>query len=73
MRYEWCHFLSHSPYQPKSERFRRVLVAHRLHHFKNEHYWMGVTSYLGDRTLGTYPDQHSVEKSPTVRTLGVPT
>jgi len=32
---------------------------------------MGVSSNLADRLLGTNPDQRSVEKSPTARTLGV--
>jgi hypothetical protein len=42
-----------------------------LHHFKHEGYWMGVSSNLGDRLLGTNPDQRSVPKSPTARSLGV--
>jgi hypothetical protein len=44
---------------------------HRLHHFKNEHYWQGVTMHLGDRVLGTLPDHTKVPTSPTCRTLGV--
>jgi hypothetical protein len=72
-RYEWSHFLIHTPYVPKSRFFRSIWRSHRLHHFKHEDYWMGVTSNLGDRVLGTFPDQKSVPKSPTARTLGVET
>jgi len=43
---------------------------HRLHHFKNERYWFGVTSTVGDRVIGTLPDQSTVPRSPTARSLG---
>lgn len=69
-RYEWSHFLIHTPYVPKTRWYRRIWRNHRLHHFKHEGYWMGVSSNLGDRLLGTDPDQRSVAKSPTARTLG---
>jgi Fatty acid hydroxylase superfamily len=68
-RYEWSHFLIHTPYVPKSSWYRTVWRNHRLHHFKHEGYWMGVSSNLGDRLLHTNPDQRSVAKSPTARTL----
>jgi sterol desaturase/sphingolipid hydroxylase (fatty acid hydroxylase superfamily) len=43
---------------------------HRLHHYKNEHYWFTVTSAgTADRLFGTYPDPASVQTSPTVRSL----
>ena len=70
-RYEWSHFLIHTPYVPKTRWYRTIWRNHRLHHFKHEGYWMGVSSNLGDRLLGTDPDQRSVPKSPTARTLGV--
>ncbi len=69
-RYEWSHFLIHTPYVPKTHAYRAIWRNHRLHHFKNEGYWMGVSSNLGDRLLGTDPDQRTVAKSPTARTLG---
>jgi hypothetical protein len=72
-RYELSHFLIHTPYVPKSEWYRRIWRNHRLHHFKHEGYWLGVSSNLGDRVLGTNPDQRTVRRSPTVRTLGVET
>jgi hypothetical protein len=67
--YEWTHFLIHTPYQPRSRTYRRVWRAHRWHHFRNEHYWFGVTIHTADRLLGTYPDKEAVELSPTARTL----
>ncbi|HEX9480509.1 MAG TPA: sterol desaturase family protein [Solirubrobacteraceae bacterium] len=70
LRYEWSHFLIHTPYVPRSGWYRRIWRNHRLHHFKHEGYWMGVSSNLGDRLLGTDPDQRSIAKSPTARTLG---
>jgi hypothetical protein len=70
-RYEWSHFLIHTPYVPHSGWYRTIWRNHRLHHFKNEGYWMGVSSNLGDRVLGTNPDQRAVPKSATARTLGL--
>jgi hypothetical protein len=70
-RYEWSHFLIHTPYVPKTRWYRTIWRNHRLHHFKHEGYWMGVSSNLGDRLLGTNPDQRTVAKSATARTLGV--
>lgn len=67
--YEWCHFLIHTPYRPRSLYYRAIWRNHRLHHYKNEHYWFGVTSHLGDLALGTNPQQGAVQKSRTARTL----
>lgn len=69
--YEWCHFLIHTPYRPRGRYYRAIWRSHRLHHFKNENYWFGVTSTVGDRLLRTAPDQSQVEKSGTARSLGV--
>jgi hypothetical protein len=69
--YEWCHFLIHTPYRPHGRYYRSIWRGHRLHHYKNEHYWFGVTSTLGDHLLRTAPDQAEVSKSNTARTLGV--
>lgn len=67
--YEWCHFLIHSPYRPRSAYYRSVWRSHRLHHFKNEHYWFGVSSDAADRVLGTNPDHRQVPRSQTARDL----
>jgi Fatty acid hydroxylase len=69
LRYEWSHFLIHTPYVPRTRWYRTIWRNHRLHHFKHEGYWMGVSSNLGDRLLGTNPDQRSIPRSPTARTL----
>lgn len=67
--YEWTHFLIHTPYRPRGRYYRAIWRNHRLHHFKNEHYWFGVTSVVGDRVIGTDPDQRSVRRSATARNL----
>ena len=67
--YEWIHFLIHTSHRPKSRLYRAVWRTHRLHHFKNEHFWHGITSTVADRVLGTNPPVKSVERSPTARTL----
>jgi hypothetical protein len=68
--YEWVHYLVHSDYRPRSRAFRAVWRNHRLHHYKNEHYWFTVTSAgTADRLFGTYPDTSTVPTSETVRAL----
>ncbi len=70
LTYEWVHYLVHSDYRPRSAAFRSVWRNHRLHHYKNEHYWFTVTSAgTADRLFGTYPDAAEVATSPTVRRL----
>jgi hypothetical protein len=71
LAYEWVHFLVHTSYVPKHWWMKRLWRLHRLHHFKNERYWMGVTRHLGDVVLGTFPDKDAVPTSDTARTLGV--
>jgi hypothetical protein len=71
--YEWTHYLIHTTYRPRHGLYRYVWRAHRNHHFRNEHYWFGVTVHLADHVLGTFPDRGAVEVSPTARTLGVET
>ncbi|WP_395311546.1 sterol desaturase family protein [Mycobacterium sp. AMU20-3851] len=68
--YEWCHYLIHTDYKPKTAVYRSIWLNHRRHHFKNEHYWFTVTSSgTADRVLGTHPDAGAVESSPTARNL----
>ncbi len=68
--YEWTHYLIHSDYRPRSRWYRAIWRDHRLHHYKNEHYWFTVTtSGTADRLFGTYPDPATVSKSPTARQL----
>ncbi|MCR9163110.1 MAG: sterol desaturase family protein [Nannocystaceae bacterium] len=65
--YEWTHFLCHSSYKPRSRYLKYLVRHHRLHHFKNEHYWMGVTAVGGDRLLGTLRSPRDVPTSPSCR------
>ena len=67
--YEWTHFLIHTAYRPRSRYYRSIWRTHRLHHFKNEHYWHGITNTVADRVLGTLPDQRAIERSRTARDL----
>jgi hypothetical protein len=68
--YEWCHYLIHSDYKPKTAVYRAVWRNHRQHHYKNEHYWFTVTSSgTADRVLRTYPDPATVRTSPTAKNL----
>ncbi len=70
LNYEWSHYLIHTDYQPRTRLFQAVRRNHRLHHFKNEHYWFTVTtSGTADRVLGTHPDPGAIPASPTVKTL----
>ena len=67
--YEWVHYLIHSTYRPKTRLFRAIWKAHRLHHYKNEQYWFGVTNPTADYVLRTSPAPGSVQTSPTARDL----
>jgi hypothetical protein len=68
--YEWVHLLVHTRYRPRTRYYRRLARHHRLHHFRNEHYWLGVTSTTGDLLMRTRP-RHAgdVPVSDTARTL----
>lgn len=72
LHYEWVHYLCHIRWCPPLRHYRVLVDSHRLHHFKSEHNWLGVSMLMGDRLLGTSPDPRQVERSDTVRTLGVP-
>jgi len=65
LNYEWVHYLIHSTYQPRSMFYKRLWRNHRLHHFKDEHFWFGVTMLLGDRMFGTQPSLHAMPPSDT--------
>ena len=70
LAYEWTHHLIHTDYKPKTPVYRAIWRNHRLHHFKNEHYWFTVTSSgTADRVLRTHPDPATVPTSPTAKNL----
>ena len=68
--YEWVHLLVHTRYRLKSRYYKRLARNHRRHHYRNEDFWLGITSNLGDRVFRTYPsDTSAVPLSDTARTL----
>jgi hypothetical protein len=69
LAYEWVHFLIHTDYKPRTALYRRLYVGHRLHHYRNENYWFGVSRRLGDTVLRTNPGKDDVPLSPTCLTL----
>ncbi len=70
VHYEWTHLLVHTRYRPKTAYYRRLARNHRLHHYRNERFWLGVTSNLGDRLFGSYPvSKSAVPLSETARRL----
>lgn len=72
LHYEWVHLLVHTRYRPRTRFYTSLARHHRLHHFRNEHYWLGVTSNTGDRLFRTLPAHKSdVPLSDTARTLGM--
>jgi hypothetical protein len=70
LAYEWTHHLIHTDYKPKTPAYRAIWRNHRLHHFKNEHYWFTITSSgTADRVLRTHPGPATVPASPTAKNL----
>jgi hypothetical protein len=69
LHYEWVHFLVHTRVMPRTAWYQRLRRNHRLHHFKNEHYWFGVTMLSGDQLLHTTPPLAAVPTSRTCREL----
>src|SRR5262245_10606566 len=67
IHYEAVHFLIHTRVAPRGAYYRSLWRNHRLHHFKNEHHWFGVTRLEADRVLGTAPVADGVPASPTAR------
>ncbi|MEE9416116.1 MAG: sterol desaturase family protein [Acidimicrobiales bacterium] len=59
LHYEWTHLLVHTNYRIKSRYYSRLAKNHRLHHYRNEQYWLGITSNLGDRVMRTLPADKS--------------
>jgi hypothetical protein len=68
--YEWMHYLIHTDYMPRGKTYKSIWRAHRLHHYKNEHYWFTVTTTAtADRLFGTFPDPATVKTSATAKNL----
>jgi len=69
LAYEWTHLLIHTSYAPNNWLFKRIWRNHRLHHFKNEHYWFNVSTYGVDSLLGTAPSPGGLPTSSTCLSL----
>jgi hypothetical protein len=67
--YEWVHYVAHIPFNPVTPFGRYVKKYHLWHHFKNEHFWYGVTNPSMDFAGATYRDVESVDRSTTVREI----
>jgi hypothetical protein len=67
--YEWVHYVAHIPFVPVTPFGRYIKKYHLLHHFKNEHYWFGVTNPSMDVVVGTYREKAAVQRSATTRQL----
>ncbi|MDH5519297.1 MAG: sterol desaturase family protein [Acidimicrobiia bacterium] len=68
--YEWVHLAVHTRHRFRNRFYARLARNHRLHHYRNENYWLGVTANSGDRLLGTLPASKSdVPLSETARSL----
>ncbi len=72
LNYEWTHYVAHIPYRPRSAWGRHLKNSHLWHHFRNEHYWFGVTHPAMDRLMRTYRRPEAVARSSTVREIARP-
>ena len=71
LHYEWVHYLAHIPWCPNVAHYQTRVREHRLHHFRNENYWWGVSMGAADRWFSTAPDPEKVGRSGTHSTLGL--
>ncbi len=55
LRYEWTHFVDHTSVPLTSRRSRALRAHHRLHHYRDERMWLGITGTSGDRIFRTRP------------------
>jgi 4-hydroxysphinganine ceramide fatty acyl 2-hydroxylase len=69
LHYEWVHYIAHIPYRPRTAFGRWMKKYHLWHHFKNEHYWFGVSSPAMDFVYRTYRPPAQVPRSTTARVL----
>lgn len=68
--YEWMHLAHHlEKYRPKTEMGRKLKRLHLWHHYKNENYWWGITTLIGDKLAGSAPNPKSVATSDSVKNL----
>jgi hypothetical protein len=69
LHYEWVHYIAHIPYRPRTAAGRWMKKYHLWHHFKNEHFWFGVSNPAMDFINRTYRAPDAVLRSTTTRVL----
>lgn len=63
LHYEWVHYLAHIRWCPPGRYYRRRVQHHRLHHFRHERLWWGVSMGLADVLFRTAPQAEQVPRS----------
>ncbi|MAW08094.1 MAG: hypothetical protein CME61_07415 [Halobacteriovoraceae bacterium] len=56
-------------YSPFTKRGKKLKKHHTFHPFKNENYWWGVTTILGDQIFKTDPTDKDTMKSKTTKNI----
>ena len=69
LQYEWVHYAAHVAYRPHTRFGRWMKRYHLWHHFKNEHFWFGVSNPLLDFVYRTWRQPEGVTRSSTAREL----
>jgi len=53
LAYEWTHYIDHTSVPLRGPYARHLRAHHRLHHYRDERAWLGITSATGDRLFRT--------------------
>jgi hypothetical protein len=69
LHYEWVHYIAHIPYKPRTNIGRWMKKYHLWHHYKNEHFWFGVSNPTMDFIYRTYRSPDMAARSTTARIL----
>jgi hypothetical protein len=69
LHYEWVHYIAHIPYRPRTGVGRWMKKYHLWHHYKNEHFWFGVSNPAMDLIYRTYRTPGETVRSTTARIL----
>jgi 4-hydroxysphinganine ceramide fatty acyl 2-hydroxylase len=69
LHYEWVHYIAHIPYKPRTSIGRWMKKYHLWHHYKNEHFWFGVSNPAMDFIYRTYRSPGQAVRSTTVGVL----
>ena len=69
LHYEWVHYIAHIPYKPRTSIGRWMKKYHLWHHYKNEHFWFGVSNPAMDFIYRIYRSPDQAVRSTTARIL----